>query len=155
MFWSKRQSWQLPTPQEYVRKVDLLILDWKSPPKQGPKEVTVSIGRGEPTKVALWGSREQLLTKFPASIWDAPWWRRFFFFSPLNSPCFFGGFVWGSGLCYVICYSFMWSLWILWEKTASWCWRCKAVFDILQTGISFFYGGLFSGAKMVTFSGFW
>ncbi len=58
--------------QEYVRKVDLLILDWKSPPKQGPKEVTVSIGRGEPTKVALWGSREQLLTKFPASIWDAP-----------------------------------------------------------------------------------
>jgi len=56
--------------QEYVRKVDLLILDWKSPPKQGPKEVTVSIGRGEPTKVALWGSREQLLTKFPASIWD-------------------------------------------------------------------------------------
>lgn len=59
--------------QEYVRKVDLLILDWKSPPKQGPKEVTVSIGRGEPTKVALWGSREQLLTKFPASIWDAPW----------------------------------------------------------------------------------
>lgn len=56
--------------QEYVRKVDLLILDWKSPPKQGPKELNVAIGRGEPEKAAVWGSREQLLTKFPASVWD-------------------------------------------------------------------------------------
>eukprot|EP00438_Fugacium_kawagutii_P004771 Skav203108 [mRNA] locus=scaffold447:378985:380643:+ [translate_table: standard] len=56
--------------QADVRKVDLLILDWKSPPKQGPKEVSVSIGRGEPAKEAVWGSREQLLTKFPASVWD-------------------------------------------------------------------------------------
>ena len=28
--------------------------------------------------------------------------KAFFFFSPLNSRVFFGGFVWGSGLYYVI-----------------------------------------------------
>ena len=62
----------------------------------------------------------------------------FFLFSP-EFPCFFLGFVWGSGLYYVIVInSFMWNFWILWEKTASWCWRCKNCFDILQTGISFF-----------------
>lgn len=36
--------------QEYVRKVDLLVLDWKSPPKQGPKDITVAIGKAEPAR---------------------------------------------------------------------------------------------------------
>ncbi|CAJ1440901.1 unnamed protein product [Effrenium voratum] len=56
-------------PQESVRKVDLLILDWKAPPKQGPKELSVSLNEPSPM-AAVWGSREQLLTKFPASVWD-------------------------------------------------------------------------------------
>mmetsp|Transcript_16906 Transcript_16906/g.39729 ORF Transcript_16906/g.39729 Transcript_16906/m.39729 type:complete len:671 (-) Transcript_16906:114-2126(-) len=57
-------------PGEVLRKVDLLILDWKSPPKQGAKEVTVSLGRGVSVKAGYWGSREQLSTMFPASVWD-------------------------------------------------------------------------------------
>lgn len=57
-------------PEGVVRKVDLLILDWKSPPKQAAKEVKVSLHRGASQKTAYWGSREQLATMFPASVWD-------------------------------------------------------------------------------------
>mmetsp|Transcript_77797 Transcript_77797/g.175902 ORF Transcript_77797/g.175902 Transcript_77797/m.175902 type:complete len:673 (-) Transcript_77797:107-2125(-) len=57
-------------PPEAVRKVDLLILDWKSPPKQAAKEVKVSLHRGASEKQGFWGSREQLSTMFPASVWD-------------------------------------------------------------------------------------
>eukprot|EP00439_Symbiodinium_sp_Y106_P083102 s614_g22.t3 len=57
-------------PQEVVRKVDVLVLDWKAPPKQGPKDTSVLLGQRETEKSVVWGSREQLLTKFPASVWD-------------------------------------------------------------------------------------
>eukprot|EP00406_Dinophysis_acuminata_P037552 CAMPEP_0179376042 /NCGR_PEP_ID=MMETSP0797-20121207/88112_1 /TAXON_ID=47934 /ORGANISM="Dinophysis acuminata, Strain DAEP01" /LENGTH=672 /DNA_ID=CAMNT_0021092063 /DNA_START=53 /DNA_END=2071 /DNA_ORIENTATION=+ len=57
-------------PEEVIRKVDLLILDWKSPPKQGAKEVKVSLSRGAAEKLAYWGSRDQLGTRFPSSVWD-------------------------------------------------------------------------------------
>jgi len=57
-------------PEGVVRKVDLLILDWKSPPKQGAREVKVSLHRGASEKSAHWGSREQLSVMFPASVWD-------------------------------------------------------------------------------------
>eukprot|EP00811_Abedinium_folium_P018919 NODE_2784_length_2146_cov_3.500248.p1 GENE.NODE_2784_length_2146_cov_3.500248~~NODE_2784_length_2146_cov_3.500248.p1 ORF type:complete len:676 (-),score=199.37 NODE_2784_length_2146_cov_3.500248:55-2082(-) len=57
-------------PVEVVRKVDLLILDWKTPPKQGPKETKVSLHRGASQKDASWGSREQLCSKFPSNVWD-------------------------------------------------------------------------------------
>lgn len=53
-----------------VRKVDLLVLDWKAPPKQGPKDINVCLRRGSPEKMAQWGSRDQLFSKFPASVWD-------------------------------------------------------------------------------------
>lgn len=52
-----------------IRKVDLLILDWKNPPKQGAKEIAVSLRKGI-QKTGTWGSREQLAAKFPASVWD-------------------------------------------------------------------------------------
>ncbi|CAE7468368.1 ftsH3, partial [Symbiodinium necroappetens] len=55
---------------EVVRKVDVLVLDWKAPPKQGPKDTSVLLGQRESEKSVVWGSREQLLTKFPASVWD-------------------------------------------------------------------------------------
>jgi len=54
--------------EDVIRKVDLLILDWKSPPKQGAKEVSVCIRGSE--KTGIWGSREQLGTRFPSSVWD-------------------------------------------------------------------------------------
>mmetsp|Transcript_11671 Transcript_11671/g.36399 ORF Transcript_11671/g.36399 Transcript_11671/m.36399 type:complete len:673 (+) Transcript_11671:117-2135(+) len=57
-------------PEDVVRKVDLLILDWKNPPKQAAKEVKVSLHRGASQKQGHWGSREQLATTFPASVWD-------------------------------------------------------------------------------------
>lgn len=57
-------------PEDVVRKVDLLILDWKNPPKQAAKEIKVSLHRGASQKSAFWGSREQLATMFPASVWD-------------------------------------------------------------------------------------
>jgi len=57
-------------PEAEIRKVDLLILDWKNPPKQGAKDVTVSLGRKGCEKTGIWGSREQLGAKFPASVWD-------------------------------------------------------------------------------------
>jgi len=57
-------------PEEAIRKVDLLILDWKNPPKQAAKELKVSLHRGASQKSAHWGSREQLTTLFPASVWD-------------------------------------------------------------------------------------
>jgi len=58
-------------PEDAIRKVDLLVLDWKSPPKQGPKEVQVSLGHGgDGTREAVWGSRDQLIAKYPASVWD-------------------------------------------------------------------------------------
>lgn len=57
-------------PEAEIRKVDLLILDWKNAPKQGAKEITVSLGRKGAEKAAIWGSREHLAAKFPASVWD-------------------------------------------------------------------------------------
>lgn len=57
-------------PEDVVRKVDLLILDWKSPPKHAAKEIKVSLCCGASGKQAHWGSREQLATTFPASVWD-------------------------------------------------------------------------------------
>jgi len=63
-------SYLAQQPAEVIRKVDLLILDWKSPPKQGAKEVKVSLHRGKIVKSAIWGSRDQLGTKFPSSVWD-------------------------------------------------------------------------------------
>lgn len=56
-------------PAEEVRSTDLLILDWKNPPKDASKEISVSLGSAGSTK-AHWGSRDQLLTKFPSSAWD-------------------------------------------------------------------------------------
>mmetsp|Transcript_26934 Transcript_26934/g.52824 ORF Transcript_26934/g.52824 Transcript_26934/m.52824 type:complete len:676 (+) Transcript_26934:24-2051(+) len=53
-----------------VGRVDLLILDWKNPPRNAAKEVTVSLHRGASQKNALWGSREQLAVAFPASAWS-------------------------------------------------------------------------------------
>lgn len=55
---------------EVVRKVDVLILDWKNPPKQSAKEMKLSVHRGSLEISAHWGSREQLMTMFPASVWD-------------------------------------------------------------------------------------
>lgn len=57
-------------PDEHVRQVDLLILDWKSPPKGSAKEMKVSLRRGAVEKLGHWGSREQLLQRFPSSAWD-------------------------------------------------------------------------------------
>mmetsp|Transcript_50054 Transcript_50054/g.139053 ORF Transcript_50054/g.139053 Transcript_50054/m.139053 type:complete len:673 (-) Transcript_50054:239-2257(-) len=57
-------------PEGTIRKVDLLILDWKNPPKQGAKEVKVSLHRSASEKSGCWGSREQLATMYPASVWD-------------------------------------------------------------------------------------
>jgi len=57
-------------PADIVRKVDVLILDWKNPPKQAAKELKVSVHRGASEKSAFWGSREQLMTMFPACVWD-------------------------------------------------------------------------------------
>jgi hypothetical protein len=57
-------------PEAEIRKIDLLILDWKNPPKQGAKDTTVSLGRKGAEKLGIWGSREQLSAKFPASVWD-------------------------------------------------------------------------------------
>mmetsp|Transcript_93504 Transcript_93504/g.242025 ORF Transcript_93504/g.242025 Transcript_93504/m.242025 type:complete len:675 (+) Transcript_93504:68-2092(+) len=54
---------------ENVSKVELLILDWKNPPKGAAKEVKVSLRRGV-EKLGHWGSRDQLMTKFPSSVWD-------------------------------------------------------------------------------------
>jgi len=51
-------------------RVDLLILDWKNPPRNVPKEVSVSLHRGALQKNALWGSREQLATACPSSAWS-------------------------------------------------------------------------------------
>jgi len=53
-----------------IRSVDLLILDWKNPPKGSCKELKVSLCRGALEKVGHWGSRDQLATKFPSSAWD-------------------------------------------------------------------------------------
>lgn len=57
---------------EDVRSVSLMILDWKSPPKGSAKDVTVTVSGGcnSVAKVGHWGSRDQLLTKFPSSVWD-------------------------------------------------------------------------------------
>jgi len=52
-----------------IRQLDLLILDWKNPPKAA-KEVKLSLHRTASQKVGTWGSREQLLAKFPAHRWD-------------------------------------------------------------------------------------
>jgi hypothetical protein len=60
----------LQQPKEAVRKVDLLILDWKSPPKSGAKEVKCQLHGGRGEKTGIWGSRDQLSAKFPASVWD-------------------------------------------------------------------------------------
>lgn len=57
-------------PEDVVRKVDVLVLDWKNPPKQGPQEVKLSLHRGSSDTAATWGSRDQLSTKYPASVWD-------------------------------------------------------------------------------------
>jgi len=57
-------------PEQDIRKVDLLILDWKNPPKQAAKETQIAVRRGTAQKEAFWGSREQLTAKFPASVWD-------------------------------------------------------------------------------------
>jgi ankyrin repeat protein len=53
-----------------VGRVDLLILDWKNPPRNAAKEVSVSLHRGALQKNAMWGSREQLAAAFPASAWS-------------------------------------------------------------------------------------
>jgi len=57
-------------PEVAIRKVDLVVLDWKTPPKQGPKDLNVSLHKGASEKQALWGSRDQLLSKLSASVWD-------------------------------------------------------------------------------------
>lgn len=57
-------------PKEVVRKVDLLVLDWKSPPKNGAKEVKIALQAGKGEKAGQWGSRDQLSAKYPASVWD-------------------------------------------------------------------------------------
>mmetsp|Transcript_62206 Transcript_62206/g.160401 ORF Transcript_62206/g.160401 Transcript_62206/m.160401 type:complete len:671 (+) Transcript_62206:105-2117(+) len=57
-------------PEATIRKVDVLILDWKHPPKPAAKELKVSLHRGASEKVAVWGSADQLATRFPSSVWD-------------------------------------------------------------------------------------
>lgn len=55
---------------EDIRSVDVLILDWKNPPKGSAKEVKVTLRKGGPEKTGHWGSRDQLIAKFPSSVWD-------------------------------------------------------------------------------------
>lgn len=57
-------------PKEEIKKVDVLILDWKNPPRGGTKEIKVSLRNGVLERSAFHGSREQLSTKFPSSVWD-------------------------------------------------------------------------------------
>lgn len=57
-------------PEEVIRRLDFLVLDWKNPPKTAAKDVTLSLHRGASQRTAIWGSREQLLAKFPANRWD-------------------------------------------------------------------------------------
>lgn len=57
-------------PEQKIRRLELVILDWKTLPKQGPLEMKVSLHRGETDILGLWGSREQLAGKLQGSIWD-------------------------------------------------------------------------------------
>eukprot|EP00929_Paragymnodinium_shiwhaense_P056095 TRINITY_DN28080_c0_g1_i1.p1 TRINITY_DN28080_c0_g1~~TRINITY_DN28080_c0_g1_i1.p1 ORF type:complete len:674 (+),score=202.51 TRINITY_DN28080_c0_g1_i1:74-2095(+) len=53
-----------------IGKVDLLVLDWKNPPRTGCQDISLSLHRGTGEKKGLWGSREQLLAKLAGSVWD-------------------------------------------------------------------------------------
>lgn len=52
-----------------VRKLDVVVLDWKSPPKVA-KDVKLSLHRGASELTGAWGSREQLASRLDGSRWD-------------------------------------------------------------------------------------